>query len=289
MEMNGSSATDDSATPAAAGSIAASRARAISCGFWRSIFRMPAEVALVEYARGSPLFAALVARSKYEKMEGFGLAEKGRGRTSPNPLVGAVLVKASKPKEAELECREAIRLRPDAPTQEEWKAGRGTSARGKFLEIAVRELGIQPTSDRALGFNVGGELGLRVAGQMALARDVGGEVDREAEGVVELEHGLAVEQLLARGECRFEHVHAVFQRLGEALLLLPQDLRDLRARGRELGIGLAHRAIEILHQTVEERLLAAELVPVTNRAAHHPPEHIFTRATIGRAATRVTV
>jgi hypothetical protein len=32
---------------------------------------------VVEYQRGSPLFAALVARSKYEKMEGFGLAESG--------------------------------------------------------------------------------------------------------------------------------------------------------------------------------------------------------------------
>jgi hypothetical protein len=35
-------------------------------------------IKVVEYQRGSPLFAALVARSKYEKMEGFGLAEKGR-------------------------------------------------------------------------------------------------------------------------------------------------------------------------------------------------------------------
>lgn len=34
-------------------------------------------IKVVEYRRGSPLFAALVARSKYEKMEGFGLAESG--------------------------------------------------------------------------------------------------------------------------------------------------------------------------------------------------------------------
>lgn len=35
-------------------------------------------IRVVEYRRGSPLFKALVARSKYEKMEGFGLAEAGR-------------------------------------------------------------------------------------------------------------------------------------------------------------------------------------------------------------------
>jgi hypothetical protein len=35
-------------------------------------------IKVVEYQRGSPLFAALVARSKYEKLEGFGRAEKGR-------------------------------------------------------------------------------------------------------------------------------------------------------------------------------------------------------------------
>jgi len=58
----------------------------------------------------------------------------------------------------------------------------------------------------------------------ALAADVGGEVHGEAESVVELEYGVAVEQLLARGERALEHAHAVLQRLGEPLFFLPQYL-----------------------------------------------------------------
>jgi hypothetical protein len=34
-------------------------------------------IKVAEYTRGSPLFKSLVARSKFEKNEGFGLAEKG--------------------------------------------------------------------------------------------------------------------------------------------------------------------------------------------------------------------
>jgi hypothetical protein len=32
---------------------------------------------VVEYQRGTPIFYALVARSKYQTWEGFGMAEKG--------------------------------------------------------------------------------------------------------------------------------------------------------------------------------------------------------------------
>ena len=67
--------------------------------------------------------------------------------------------------------------------------------------------------------------------EAALTRDVGGEVHRESEGVVELEDriardGLAL-HLLDRG---FQQFHAVFERLGEALLFLAQDFADMRRR-----------------------------------------------------------
>ena len=61
---------------------------------------------------------------------------------------------------------------------------------------------------------------LHVDLEAALAADVGGEVDREAEGVVELERGLAVEVLRVLRERGVEHRHAVLERLAEALLFL---------------------------------------------------------------------
>ena len=59
----------------------------------------------------------------------------------------------------------------------------------------------------------------------ALARHVGGQVDREPEGVVELEHGLAVEHAVLAVQRGLQHLHAVLQGLGEALLLRPEDPR----------------------------------------------------------------
>ena len=108
----------------------------------------------------------------------------------------------------------------------------------------------------------------------ALAADVGGQVDREAEGVVEAKHRLAVEQALAGGERRLEHAHAVLERLGEALLLLLQHIRDPLLRRAQFGIRIAHGAVEVGYQPIEEGLLLAELVAVADRAADDPAQHI---------------
>ncbi len=108
----------------------------------------------------------------------------------------------------------------------------------------------------------------------ALAADVGGQVHREAVGVVELEYRLAVEQFLAGSERRLEQRHAVLQRLGEALFLLAQDVGDPVLRRAKLRISVAHRLVQVFHQPVEERLLLAELVAVSNGAAHDPAQDI---------------
>jgi hypothetical protein len=46
----------------------------LTAGPWESLFN---GIKVVDHERGSPLFVALVARSKYEKIAGFGLGAKG--------------------------------------------------------------------------------------------------------------------------------------------------------------------------------------------------------------------
>ena len=108
----------------------------------------------------------------------------------------------------------------------------------------------------------------------AFARNVRGEVHRKAEGVVELEDGLAVEHPVLAVQRALEHFHAVLERLGKALLLRLQHLRHALFRLGQLRIGLAHRAREVLDDAVEERLLLAELVAVADRAADDPAQHV---------------
>ncbi len=49
---------------------------------------------------------------------------------------------------------------------------------------------------------------------------------------------------------------------------------DARLRRAQLGIGVAHRAVEVGDQLVEERLLLPELVAVADRAADDPAQHV---------------
>jgi len=65
----------------------------------------------------------------------------------------------------------------------------------------------------------------------ALARHVRSQIDRETEGVVELEHGFAVEHAVFAMQRALQHFHA-FSASREALLLRLEHLGDaLLARG----------------------------------------------------------
>ncbi len=108
----------------------------------------------------------------------------------------------------------------------------------------------------------------------ALAADVAGEVDREAEGVVQLERGLAVDLLRAGGQRGLEDLHAVGDGLEEALFFLLQHLGDARLGLAQLGVGIAHLGGQRRDELVEERRARAQLVAVADRAARDAAQHV---------------
>ncbi|OPZ06361.1 MAG: hypothetical protein BWZ09_00430 [Alphaproteobacteria bacterium ADurb.BinA305] len=120
--------------------------------------------------------------------------------------------------------------------------------------------------------------GERVDGDLAFAADVGGEVEREAEGVVQLEGGVAVEDLLARcfhrGELGLDDRHAILNGGEEALFFLAQHVHDAALAVLQLGIGAAHLGDQVGHHLVEKRGARAELVAVADGAADDAAQHV---------------
>ena len=110
----------------------------------------------------------------------------------------------------------------------------------------------------------------------ALAADIARQVDRKAEGVVQLECGVAVDYLRAAGERGFQDLHAVVDGQKEALLLGLEHLGDASRGAAQFGKRLAHLGIERRHQPVEERLARAQLVAMPDRAAGDAAQHIAT-------------
>ena len=126
-----------------------------------------------------------------------------------------------------------------------------------------------------------------VDGEPALARDVGREIGREPVGVVQLEDGVAVDDLGA-AELRdggVENRHARLERARELLAFLAQHVAHERLPGDELGIRLAHDFRERGHELVEERGAHAELVAVAHRAPRDAAQHVAA-ALVRRAPRR---
>jgi len=107
----------------------------------------------------------------------------------------------------------------------------------------------------------------------ALARHVRSQIDRETEGVVELEHGFAVEHAVFAMQRALQHFHAVLQRLGEALPLRLEHLGDALLRPRQLRIGLAITR-DRSRRGGGRRLGASELVAVADGAADDAAKHV---------------
>lgn len=126
----------------------------------------------------------------------------------------------------------------------------------------------------ALGLHLALEAVL-VDGQLALAGDVIGQVDREAIGVVQLEHHVAGNHAaLQFGEVLFEDLQALLQGLGELLFLGLQHALDVRLLLLQLGEGIAHLGDQRCDDLVEEGAPGAQLVAVAAGAADDPPQDV---------------
>ena len=118
--------------------------------------------------------------------------------------------------------------------------------------------------------------------QLALAGDVGSQVDREAVGVVQLEHHIARDyRALQAGQILLENLQALLQGLGELLFFGFQHAFDMRLLLLELGEGFTHLGHQRGDDLVEEAALGTQLVTVAASAAHDAAQHVAT-AFVGR-------
>ena len=110
----------------------------------------------------------------------------------------------------------------------------------------------------------------------ALAGHVCREINRKAEGVVKRKHGIAIEHVAFARQRGIEDLHAVFQRLGEALFLGQQRLFYPLGLRSECGVGSAHHEHQVVDESVEKRFGLAEFVAVSQGAADDPPQNVTT-------------
>ena len=141
-----------------------------------------------------------------------------------------------------------------------------------------------------------GELELRVEARVVhqkavlLADDVG-EIEREAEGVVELERHRAGQGLLARAFRRrrplfvaLEELETALQGGAETLFFLERHLGDEILALDELGIRRAHDLDNLEGYLVQERLVDAQAVTVTDAPAHDAAENVRAPVLVGEHA-----
>ena len=108
----------------------------------------------------------------------------------------------------------------------------------------------------------------------ALARHVRSQIDRKTEGVVELEHGFAVEHAVFAMQRALQHSHAVLQRLGEALLLRLEHLRHAFLCLRQLGIGPSHDARQVCDDAMLRIVIERIKAGVADGAADDAAKHV---------------
>ena len=111
---------------------------------------------------------------------------------------------------------------------------------------------------------------------MAFTCNVGSEIDRETKGVIQLEHGVAIEHLVFTRQRGFQHLHAVFECFSKAFFLLLQHTGYALVHFDQLRVGLAHGLHQIGHDVVEEGFGLTQLVTMAYGAADDAAQHITT-------------
>ncbi len=83
---------------------------------------------------------------------------------------------------------------------------------------------------------------------------------------------------------RLAQAHALGQRLGKAFFFGAQHALDVQAALAQLGVGRTHLLDQRLDQLEEKRLADAEFVPVAQRAADDPAQHVAAALVAGQHA-----
>src|SRR5262249_48890921 len=110
------------------------------------------------------------------------------------------------------------------------------------------------------------------------------EIDEEAVGVVEDEHLLAAQALLAALDERLEALESLLVGAEEAFLLARQDAEHAALGGRELGIVAAELLDHLGGRVGEERLLETQHASLARRAAHEAAQYVTATFVAGREA-----
>ena len=116
--------------------------------------------------------------------------------------------------------------------------------------------------------------------------DLDGEVDREAEGIVQLEGGGAIEHgTVCKTIERLVEVDAAgVERAREALLLRIDDTLDKGDVLEKLRVGVTHELVYLIDETTKERPLDADQASVEDRAAQQAAQHVAAALVAGQYA-----
>ncbi len=164
---------------------------------------------------------------------------------------------------------------------DELHAGRRLLDRGEHVapdvfDRLVAEL--RPLAARALPLEGALVRGL-VDRETALARDDLREVDGKAEGVVQLEGGLAADDDRAlraqTGYLLVEDLQASLDGLPEPLFFAAGHAGDELLVALELRVFGRHQPDDFEGDLVQEEIADTEPVPVADRSAHHATEHVL--------------